>query len=100
MKKHLLIYLEKKGEYAEQLKKLLFDVLEVQQEDSLSAQEQIAKMDPQNIVYLRGYIREQTEREGGRLEVQVEVQVNGQKSEAVLFLKKSENGWGITKIGV
>ena len=53
-------------------------------------------MDPQNIVYLREYIREQTEREDGRLEVQV----NGQKSEVVLFLKKSENGWGITEIRV
>lgn len=93
-------YLEKKGEYAEQLKKLLFDVLEVRLDDSLSAQEQMAMMDPQNIVYLRGYIREQAEREDGRLEVQVELRMNGQKSEAVLFLKKSENGWGITEIRV
>lgn len=93
-------YLEKKGEYAEQLKRLLFDVLEVRLDDSLSAQEQMAMMDPQNIVYLRGYIREQAEREDGRLEVQVELRVNGQKSEAVLFLKKSENGWGITEIRV
>ena len=26
--------------------------------------------------------------------------MNGQQSEAVLFLKKSENGWGITEIRV